>query len=219
MKKLIAILVIAMVFVGAVFADAPAVNDAAQVKVNAEIKIQYPVYSLQATSWGENASGAGTNAAFGNASVATDPVTAEGFTAENMRIGDDVLNTSDVTVVFTIAQTTLSRIKGAYTLSVAATDLVITKLTKPNGSKVAAGEDDKTANYFEVSAAPAIAGETVAHTSMTNPTNGQLTITYDGMKVAKDTPLATFAYTWTHHDDRAAGDYEATVTLTITNIN
>ena len=185
MKKIFAILMVALIAVAFVFADPLAANDQAQLKINAEIKIQYPVYSLQATAWGTY--GDGTNAALGSADVmvhAEDPLT-----PESVRIGDDVLTEHDATVTFTIAQTTLSRIKGTYTLSVAAENLVIDKITKTDGTKVAASDAEKTANYFAVSAAPTITPASVTNTTITAPSAGVLSIVYDGKKVAAGTAL------------------------------
>ena len=218
MKKLIAILVAMIVLVGAVFADDPlAANDQSKLNINAEITLKKPVYSLAATAWGTY--GDGTNAALGNADVMTHGA----VTAEEVVIGDDVLTEHDATVTFTITQTALSRVKGTYTLTVAATNLVITQLTKENGTKVAATDDDKAANVFEVSAAPTIRkgsdGNAPTNTTMDNTSAGVLAITYNGKKVAQNTVMGTFSYTWTHHEDAAAGDYDAYVTLTITSIN
>ena len=217
MKKFLACLLVFVFVVAGIFADPVAANDKAQLKINAEVKIQYPVYSLQATAFGTY--GTGTNAALGTADEmvhgALTPVS-------DVRIGDDVLTEHDATVTFTINQTTLSRIKGTYTLSVEATDLVITQIVGTDGNKSAASADEKTANKFTVSAAPTLSAETVAHTTMNTSTAGQIAVTYDGKKVGSNssvTPLATFDYTWTHNEDAAAGDYEATVTLTITSIS
>ena len=230
MKKLIATLVIAIVLVGAVFADttAPAVDDNGQLTVKTEIKIQYPVYSLKATGWSTTTGTRGANASLGNASsVVASP------TAQDVVIGDNELVDHNVIVEFTIYQTTLSRIKGTYTLEVEATPLVIKKITKPDGTKTVVANitdaEEKAAilanNVFSLatgSESPEISANTVAHTDMDVDTDGQIAITYDGMKVGSnstDTALATFECTWEKNEDAAAGDYEATVTLTITNIS
>ena len=110
MKKLIAILTIAIVLVGAVFATAPAQDDSAQITVKTEIKIQYPVYSVKATNSSFSTTVEGASVTLGNAAdVLATPGTAE------VTISDDVLTKADTTVTFTIYQTTLSRIKGTYT--------------------------------------------------------------------------------------------------------
>ena len=217
MKKfLIALLMMAVVFVGA-FAEPLAANDKAQLTVNAEVKLQYPIFSLQATAWGTN--GDGTNASLGTADVmehgSLTPVT-------TVRIGDDVLTENDATITFTINQTNLSRVKGTYTLSVSATNLILDKITQQNGTKAAVSAEEKAANFFAVSGAPTIDDVDVTNTSMVTTTPGQVAITYNGKKVGSTsavTPLATFDYTWTHDDAAAAGDYKADVTLTITSIN
>ncbi len=215
MKKLIAILMVLAIVAGFAFADAPAANDSAKLTVNTEVKIQYPNYSLQATDW--VAGGTGANASLGAAAVvATTPGTS------TVRIGDDELLTTNTSVQFTITQTTLSRIKGVYTLGVEATNLVITQVTKSDGTKVAATDDEKAANFFAVSSAPTItkgaSGTAPTNTSMDNTTAGSLAITYNGKKVAKDDVIGTFNYTWTANENNAAGDYQATVTLKITSI-
>ena len=218
MKKLITILAIMIVLVGAVFATDPlAANDKAQLTVNTEIKLQYPIYSLQATAWGTY--GQGTNGDLGSADVMVH--SENPLTPQDVRIGDDVLTEHDATITFTINQTNLSRIKGSYTLSVSAGNLIITKITNQDGSKTNASDAEKTANQFTVSAAPEIAGETVTNTTMTYPANGKIKIQYNGKKVgASDavTPLATFSYTWSANESAAAGDYKADVTLTIESI-
>lgn len=215
MKKfLIALLMMAVVIVG-VFADAPAVNDVATLNITTEIKIQYPVYSLQATSW--VAGGTGDHAALGSAATVTPS------DDDTVVIGDDVLTSTDTTVEFTIKQTTLSRIKGTYTLTVAATDLVIDQITKQDGTKEDASAAEKTANKFSVSAAPTItkgaSGTQPTNTTEDTASAGVIGITYNGKKVAADTTIGKFQYTWTHDENAAAGDYKATVTLTITSIN
>lgn len=216
MKKfLIALLMMAVVLTGVFATDPVGANDKAQLKINAEIKIQYPVYSLRASDWGTY--GSGTDASLGVADVMVH--SENPLTPQTVVIGDDVLTEHDATITFTIAQTTLSRIKGTYTLSVAATDLEITKIVKSDGTKVNASDDEKTANKFAVSAAPTLVAANVANTTMDVSTAGEVAITYDGKKVADGTDLATFNYTWTHNADNAAGDYEATVTLTITSIS
>ena len=45
---------------------------------------------------------------------------------------------------------------------------------------------------------------------------GTVTATYAGGKVDKDQVVATFPVTWEANENAAAGDYEATITLTIT---
>ena len=216
MKKLIAILTIAIVLVGAVFADGPAANDSAQLVVNAEIKVQYPAYSVAATSFGTY--GQGTNGSLGSAAaVATTAGTS------TVKIGDDVLLDHDATVTFTISQTTLSRIRGTYTLGVSATDLILTHTRNSSGQAVEATTAEANANHFAVSAAPTIAkgganGADPTNTTENVGTAGQIAITYNGKKVAASTTIGTFSYTWTHNENNAAGDYQATVTLTITSI-
>ena len=216
MKKFLAILLVFVVVVAGIFATAPAVNDSAALTINAEIKAQYPVYSLQATSW--VAGGAGTDANLGSAAaVLATPGTS------TVVIGDDVLTTTDTTVEFTIAQTSLSRVKGTYTLGVEATNLVIDKIVGSDGNKTNATADEKSANFFAVSAAPTItkgaSGTAPDHTSMVNSSAGSLAVTYDGKKVSEDTTIGKFQYTYTHNEDAAAGDYTGTVTLTITSIS
>ena len=212
MKKIFAILMVALIAMVVVFADPVAANDQAQIKVNAEIKIQYPVYSLEAASFGTY--GAGTNAVID----VTDEMVHSALTAEDIRIGDDVLTEHDATVNFVINQTTLSRIKGTYALSVAAENLVIDQITKTDGTKVDATAAEKTANFFAVSAAPSITPGTVSNATITAPSAGTLSVVYNGKKVAADSVLGTFSYTWTHNDECAAGDYIANVTLTITSV-
>ena len=196
---------------------APAVDDVATLNITTEIKIQYPVYSLQATSWVAGGTAGQDNASLGSAATVTPS------DSDTVVIGDDVLTLTDTTVEFTINQTTLSRIKGTYTLTVEATDLVIDQITKQDGTKEDASAAEKTANFFAVSGAPTI----TKGTNGTQPTNttentaaaGVIGITYNGKKVAADTVIGKFQYTWTHNEDAAAGDYKATVTLTITSIN
>ena len=216
MKKFFAILMVALIVVAAVFATAPAANDKAILTINAEIKIQYPVYSLQATRW--VAGGTGTDA---NLGAAADVLATPG--TSTVVIGDDVLTSTDTTVEFTIAQTTLSRVKGTYTLGVEATNLVIDKIVGSDGTKTNATEAEKAANFFAVSAAPTISkgasGTAPTNTTMVNSNAGALAVTYDGKKVPADTTIGTFQYTYTHNDEAAAGDYTGTVTLTITSIS
>ena len=214
MKKIFAILMVALVVAAIAFATAPAANDTATLNIQTEVKIQYPVYSLQATSW--VAGGTGDNASLGAAATVTPS------DSDTVIIGDDELTDHNVTVEFTIAQTTLSRIKGTYTLTVDAGNLIIDKITQTNGTKVDATSAEKTANFFTVSAAPTItkgaSGTEPSHTSMVNTSAGVLAITYDGKKVDSSTTIGKFQYTWTANADAAAGVYKADVTLTITSI-
>ena len=209
MKKfLIALLMMAVVFVGA-FADPLAANDKAQLQITTEVNIQYPVFSIGAVAF---TTGSGT---LGNADV----MAHGSVDSEAVTIADDVLTSTDTTIKFEVRQTALSRIKGAYTLSVSAKPLVLTRITNQDGTKTAASDDEKAANQFAVSAAPAINTKTVANTTMTTPSNGVFKVAYDGKKVKADTLLADFSYTWSKNEDAAAGIYEADVTLTITSIN
>ncbi len=219
MKKLITILTIMIVLVCSVFADpAPlAQNDSAQIDVTAVITLKKPVFALKAASFGTN--GAGTNAVIG----VSDTMEHGSVTAEDIRIGDDVLSDYDATVNFQIVQTALSRAQGTYTLTVAASNLVITKIKLADGTESTDAEKlDAANNKFVVSAAPTIqkgtSGTAPTNTTMDNTTAGELAITYDGKKVDANTILGNFSYTWTHDANCAAGTYEADVTLTITSI-
>ena len=219
MKKLIAIMTIAIVLVGAVFADEAAANanGSAQITIQTCINEQFPAYKLKATGVttgslsGEN--GAGSESA----------VAASNPTKGLVTVTTDYLLDHDATVNFSIIQTKKSITIHVYNIGVTASDLVMTK--KSDGSNytpATANTYDEEHKFVCSTPNPAINTGNIAHAVVSGTNAGTATqggagaiVTYDGQKVAADVTIATFSCSWTQQEKAAAGTYEATVTLTV----
>ena len=217
MKKLIAILTIAIVLVGAVFAADS--TGSASLTVQTKINGGEPVFKLATDT------------------VSVDLATggATGTTAHT--ITADALLSADQTVTFLVVQTNKSRSTKTYTLTATASDLVLYQYPDPTDptqnilcSTTAhpAAESYKkftiqggttvatlTGNDAQETPAPYIPA---AKATYAGNGSASLSITYKGNAFGAantDSTVARFTCTWDDNEDAVAGDYQATVTLTI----
>ncbi|MCQ2411556.1 MAG: hypothetical protein MJ057_01245 [Sphaerochaetaceae bacterium] len=205
MKKIITILAVMLIVVCAAFADATEPNGDAKILVNAKIGNQYPAFQLQAV---------GVADAKGSISGSADKAL-KGETKDAVTITEDALLGGNVTVNFAINQVKMSRTKVGYVLTVTATDL---KMVNDASGAAYTGAIDAN-KKFEVSGNPTITKGTAGEYTYTEAANA-LTVRYNGKKVDASTAnavqLGTFSCVWQQNADADAGDYQATVTLTIT---
>ena len=212
MKKLIAILTIAIVLVGAVFA---ADLGQADIVVTTTIAPAVPNFKLVSGS-AEDTLGDNTTVATTKVELATD-LTADNATAE--------------TVTFTIKQVGRARTTKAFTFTATATDLLLVKYTNAAGNEVAnsgntASTADAADQKFEVNggnngtwSVNTFANSTVLTSSqatMAGASTTSYSVTYKGRPVADDTAVGSFTVTWNPNANAVEGTYEATVTLTCT---
>ena len=214
MKKLIAILTITIVLVGAVFATVPEKTDAngsAVIDITTTIAKKFPAYKLSAT---------GVTVSAGSVTTADSVVANTDPTPGVVSINEDELLTKNATVSFSIIQTQFSRAVVIYKIGVTATALEMKKDADGNDytGTIDAGHSFALASG---SATPAITGNpsSVAHVTVSGTNAGianhGVTASYDGVKVAAGTVIGTFSCTWEANDAAAPGQYEATVTLAI----
>ena len=214
MKKLIAILTIAIVLVGAVFA-----TDAASIRVTTSINAVEPIYQLKTAQITEDLAVAANQAAI-------DAITAAALAGNDSHvITTDALLTANQSVTFSVYQTNISNSVKTYTLSAVATDLLLYKYKNAQGEDVlvSATPHPETAEHpenttFAVAAANAVMNKgNLADAKATYEGNGTtaLSITYKGNAQPADVVVATFTCTWGANADAVTGDYQGTVTLTI----
>ena len=214
MKKLIAILTIAIVLVGAVFAT----SSNSSITVTTHIGNIEPSFKLSttqvSTALGSNAAGA-------------------------HEITEDALLASNQTVEFIITQINRSKSVKTYTLTATAEDLVLYKYKNAAGSDVLVSTTAHPATDAEKKFS--IVGGTsgtwtvdtfTSTTAGENPTpfiptskvtyggsSSGLTVTYKGnaLVASEEAPVtvAKFTCEWAANNDAVTGDYQATVTLTI----
>ncbi len=215
MKKLIAILTIMIVLVGAVFAATPTGNAAILVTSSIEpVEPTFKMYTAQVSVElaNQTAEQARTAALAGSAHV----ITANALLENNQA------------VVFTVQQLTNSRSVKTYTLSAAATDLVLYKYQDANGDDVLVSETPHPATDAEKKfTVDATTVNTFANGSLTSAqatyggTAIEKTITYKGTFIDTTSDgkapidVASFTCTWGANPIAVTGDYRATVTLTI----
>ena len=224
MKKLIAILTIAIVLVGAAFADVPNTGTA-NVKVVTLIKVIEPEFKLTT-----NASDSGALVA--DSSVATMDPAAEADTVANDRYHVIDVNTmsateGETTVTFFVKQTNSCKSYKTYTFEATATDLIMVKAYNNAGELVAydyanATDANKLHRHFAVDnsvvATFSSTGADAKFTALVDQTNSSATaykITYTGDQVTEGT-VASFTCAWTRDLQAVPGQYEADIRLTVT---
>ena len=200
MKKLIAILTIAIVLVGAVFA-----TDNAALKLTVTVEEHVPTFAL-AIAAAETKFNPANDPVAANGANSKTAVTANGTTA-----GELLANGQALQVTFGILQNFVNYIKTqhGYTFTAEATNLVLLD----NGSPKASPEDNEK---FVAGEPTAVTGNNyiaAAHGSWSDNT-----VTYTGAKyvpAANGAEIATFSVTWGANADAVVGTYEATITLTM----
>ena len=218
MKKLIAILAIMVVLVGAVFATDPNTGNTA-VRVVTTVGVEEPSFKLTTTLATSGVLGSNAPVVF-----ADDPtvVDASATDAYHVISPNTLTSTTQQTtsVDFAIMQTQASKSYKYYTFTVAVSDLELVKKYDNEGNLVdfALGEGQSFANdQFFACTTPA--PNPVRGTSDTNIADQQIAagykIKYNGVKVNEGVQIATFTCTWTNKPEAVPGQYEATVVLTV----
>ena len=208
MKKFVVFVLVALIALSCVFADATSTGNASLI-ITTHINAIEPTFRLATAQVSDDLGGEGGTLA--NAHVIT----------------TDVLLTADQTVTFLVNQISRSKSVKTYTLSATATDLVLYKYKNASNEDVLVSETPHPA-------AEADKKFIVDHTTVETFANGDLasakatyggsatalTITYLGnaqpATEAVPVTVARFTCTWGDNDDAVTGDYQATVTLTIT---
>ena len=201
MKKLIAILAVMFVIVGAVFATDPTGN--AQINISAAISSLDPAYRLTpktiTTVQGNTSGTAATVGTNGSVTLLT-----------------DMLLEGDASIVFTIDQIAKSRTKASYDVSVTASDLTLNTVESGHtaNQKFTYAISDYKAEGIENE----LAG--VNFVTTTKPSTGTFRFAYTGSTINADTSnnakvLGEFKVTWTGNADAEPGTYSAWVKITI----
>ena len=243
MKKLIAILTIAIVLVGAVFAanspDAKTANGSTEIVVTAKIKEDIPQFQLAIKSGNIETPKAAAIAA-GTVGDDGTTVTAANMTSTKAALTDDAITAlgtanGSVTIGFAINQIAPANLKASYTITVTATDLLLKKHS--DGTVISSGQTstqkflvDNTENTT-TGATPAVTANSTAvsglkKTAGTGTNAHKLTVEYEGTaKVdagdgatgnAAVVELGTFSVKWLANTTAVAGDYEAEVKIEVT---
>lgn len=228
MKKLITILTIMIVLVGAVFATDPTEGTAA-INITASITEQFPTFKLN-TKAGEAAIGSAAENAVSTAAheAGTTALTADSVQALSV-------NGTDVSVKFQITQTADARLnanssKHVYTFGVSATSLIL-QINSADKENYGATE-----RFMVVDATPAINAKDSANAEGTITVaddntqdhaqanietasiaggDGTMTVTYAGF-VPSGTVLGNFEVGWHGNAAAAPGSYKATIRLSVT---
>ena len=200
MKKLIAILTIMIILVGAVFA-----GSGDKLLVTSKVSEHIPGFKIfggeRATTDGTAAYGTeGTNAGVKVAST-------KDIALDDIMVDCKISQFSNTTTPeYTGAK---AKYKGTATLTITATELVHSTDTTQKAS-VAASAVSVTGLPAGVTCTPNTTGATVT-----------LPFVYDGRSVQDSaaTTMATMLFTWTHSDNLIPGDYSATIKMEYTTGN
>ena len=214
MKKLIAILMVLAIVAGFAFAavNGATSNGTAVIDVKATIAESHPTFQLFAKTI--TTQDTGDNGDILTSSVAAEP------THGKVTIATDHLLTQDAVIVFAIQQNNSSRSTANYTLGVAATNLTLDNYASVGASTLEADEQFTVA-ISNLSVATDYTSTSTKGIKITADT-ASFAADYDGKVVDGSTnavELATFKATWTKNPTAVAGNYSATVTLTITATN
>lgn len=199
MKKLIAILTIMIILVGAVFADS---GD--KLLVTSKVSEHIPGFKI-----------------FGGERAETTDTAAYG--TEGTNTGVNVASTKDIALDDIMVDCKISqysnttspeytgakaKYKGTATLTITATELVHSEDTTQKASVAASAVN--VSLPAGVTCTPTTTGATVS-----------LPFVYDGRSVQDSaaTAMATMLFTWTHSDNLIPGNYSATITMTYTTGN
>ena len=260
MKKLITVLAILVVLVGAVFAansnEAKKAEGTAKININAKVPETIPQFSLAIGSAEGDASAASAVVQKGQwvddetkpiYAIENDPTSQRigyekkyeavtVYSAANGNIASSELSEAavkaltgngaaagDITVSFAISQVGKANLKGGYEISVTATDLDLVTFSDgtPRGTTalIPATQrfvvDGKTAET-DTTMAPAVSSVAASVVDGRALSDGaKLTVTYDGSAQVAEAEIGTFNVTWKSNTSAVAGDYQATVVMTV----
>lgn len=188
MKKVITILAVLALIVGAVFAES---ND--KLNITAEVKGVAPTFSIYGGKAADKVNTLGTQ---DGAPVALDTDPSEANAVVYIKVTQPTKSKTKTNAVIIITPTVLE----CTTDSSAKTAL-------PTASTVTAASTNLDTNNYSV------ASETAAATGIV-----KLTVSYNGKPVAANAAvdIASFSYTWTKVDTLPVGNYSATITMTYT---
>lgn len=226
MKKLIAILVIAIVMVGAVFAENVAPNvGTANLKVVTLVGVVEPEFKLTTNNASDSGLLVGTPAVVATMDNATetDATANDAYhvIAKNSLVSSAAAQTS---VTFYVVQTNDCKSYKTYSFSATAGDLVMVKAYNAAGDLVEYTGTPTAADHrvFEVVNTNGVVdtfGNTGADarftTLVTDDTATLYKITYTGDEVLGGT-VASFTCAWTNDANGVPGQYEADIRLTVT---
>lgn len=228
MKKLIAILTIAIVLVGAVFATpstkAQEANGNAYIDILATILEDAPRFELAVKSGAT---------AVANANPANDGIDAvdasdttidysELSAADAAKLAD---GTGTATVVFSINQIASARTNANYELTVTAGDLELIEYSNGTAKSGALADNEvfsvKTKTLAVGSAGASIKGAVLTEVEMASVSVSGLVLTvdYHGVVAAaanNKKELGTFTVEWEKNEDAVSGKYQAAITLNVT---
>ena len=245
MKKLIAILVVMIAIVGAVFAtnsnDAKTADGTAQIKVQATVTEAVPQFQLavktgdtavgtiakDAVEYGSWTTGENPTLNAGAVDAATTKLTT---TSINKLTGNGGETAADVTVQFVINQVAKANLKANYKITVTATNLKLTKYS--DGTVPANNYAHKSTEQFVVDdGTPTVtASSTVKIDNIdaitfdgTTGTDNILKLQYTGnaqvdASTASAVELGHFDVKWQKNETAVAGDYEATVEIVVESV-
>ncbi len=221
MKKVFAILLVLALVAGFVFADDVTGDGVAQIKVKAAIGELEPMFQLEATSGDIDA------VKTDNGSNPTDYAYAVLNSVKATALSKS--DTATASVLFTIYQISDAKMaKKGYTLAIDATNLILVDSASDLGLTETeyAALTDANKNFTVTQAA-------IVKNDNYSGANGTATITKEsdssvkviykgGLKADAGTgraPMGTVTCTWTGNRQAFVGNYEATITLTITDAN
>ncbi len=227
MKKLITVLAILVVLVGAVFADDTNTDDAkkaygeAQIVVKAKIPEAVPMFELK-TSDEQSDVITGGDSTITAATVANHTATiATRATSDATLIGNAITTLSNtengsVSINFDIIQSTKANLKAKYKVEITATELKLKtfldgKTLEESNVTYNAGKHSFTVETPVVSAVTTSpVGTTLA------PSGNVLNVTYSGANQVTAQKLGQAAVKWNSNVDAVSGNYEATVLMAVT---
>ena len=244
MKKLITILTIMIVLVGAVFAvtnnsnDAQTADGTAQIEITAKVTEQIPQFQLAIASAEADVSDAtvSDDVEFGSWSNATPSVLSAGtINAESSALTADAVKAltgngvtaADVTVSFVINQIAKANLKANYKITVTAGNLNLVEYS--DGTAVPTTNYTlKSTEYFEVdddtptvTASNTVVVDSINAITFTNTTgtDNVLHLQYTGNAQVDGSStavqLGSFNVKWKKNETAVAGDYKATVQIVV----
>lgn len=214
MKKLIAILTIAIVLVGVVFATETAAGSS-RIDITTCIKAREPNFRLTVTDTSAD------SAKYTLGSPAYSNVAINGMVAGAATIKDDELKTTgtNVTVSFAIGQISEALTYSKYYFSVVATALTLQE--DENNTTAHIAELDAAEKTISVSnATPNITAATIAHVTAGGTGTAKISQKYTGTRIDASAdnivPVGTFEVTWLGNTAAVPGTYAGNVTLNVT---
>lgn len=215
MKKLIVILVIAIVVAGAVFAVETAAGSA-RIDVTTCIKPREPQFRLTVT----NTSADKDKYTLGNPVFSN--VVLDGLVSGKATIKDDELKTTgtNVTVSFAIGQISEALTYSKYYFTVVASDLTLQEDANNTAAHIAElGATEKTISV-DAGGTPTITAATIEHVTAGGTGTTTISQKYNGTRInaSEDSivSVGTFEVTWLGNTAAVPGTYAGNVTLSVT---